>query len=146
MKRMMMLLIGVTVLMTGCAKLNITEDDVTSEIIVKAATAEHLRKYPSHADNFADVTRDAMSAIDAKKLITIDELDAFVRAKANLDSRPIETQLMLDGLIKVIKKRLLDRISALGIREPSKAMVQARVILTWVNETATIYAKQPGRY
>lgn len=141
---LVIVLLVVLVLVSGCAGLQIKEDDIAAELVVKAATAEYLREHPYHADNIASITNTALSAIDSKRIITVDSLDTFVRAKANLDSLAPETQMIVDLLIKRVKASILASLEKNGISEPSKSMIQAKIVVGWVNETARVYAANPN--
>jgi len=139
------LIILAAAVLPGCAGLRVKEDDIATELVVKAATAEYLRQNPGHARAIADITGVATIGISSDKIVSLDSLDQFVRAKANLDSLAPETQLMVDMLIHRVKVALVMRLAQQGVTEPKESMVQARIILEWITTTARVYAREQGK-
>lgn len=143
MKTLCLILLIIGLVIAGCSTLNVQDNPILSEAIIKAGTARMLTEKPSWIDDTLRISAVALAAVEADKLISLEELEKYARAQIPWDKITPEEIVLIDMLISSIRTEI-DR-SVKGGEISGASAVQTSQILRWIHETAQIYANSVNK-
>lgn len=128
----------VVVLATGCATFNkvVMNDELMSQLSVEASTARVLHEHPDWKNGTIAITERATKAIDSKIVVSLEDLESFIRNQVSWYYMIPEEQALVSTLITQVRKDLESSFLARGVSNPSSKMVEVRKVIQWINETA----------
>ena len=137
MKKLVLVVLAM-VMVTGCATFNkvVMNDSLVSQLAVEAATARVLYAHPMWAHQTVLITSAAIAAIDKRTVISLGDMDAFVRAHISWSKLMPEEQALLSAILSNVRQNLEDSFRAKGVQDINSKMIAIREVMQWINLAA----------
>jgi hypothetical protein len=139
------IVVPMLMLMASCEHLNeVFKSDsvtkVTLELTVKAAVSRIIMERTDWAPDIQDVSRTLVAAIDADEGVTLEQLEALVKAKVDYTGITIEEQILVDTLVSNVRLSIETYVNTTYPGSTANEYVMnARTVFVWVDEVATRY-------
>lgn len=131
-------LVLVIALSLGCATFNklVTNNELISQLAVEAATARVLNENPSWRNTTIGISEGAVKAIEASAIVSIGDLENYVRDRVKWYNLSPEEQALVSVLISQTRQNLEDSFRAQKVTNPLNEMIEVKKVMKWINETA----------
>lgn len=133
--------LSLLMMFTSCAlKTNNAQDDVLLQLSVQSAVAQMLHDHPDWKGTTRDIMGTTISAIDARTVLDLSSVSAYVKAKVNMQRLLPVQQALVNVIIDTIVQNTQAYLTKneLYQNDPSKQLVYVRQVCTWVYDIARI--------
>jgi hypothetical protein len=114
----------------------VTNNELISQLAVEAATARVLNENPSWRNTTIGITDAAVRAISINEIVSIGDLENYVRDRVKWYNLSPEEQALVSVLITQTRQNLEDSFRAQKVTNPLNEMVEVNKVMKWINATA----------
>lgn len=139
----LLLVIALTTLMVlpvlpGCSPMakRVASDDLTAQLVVRAATGRVLDKHPEWVKETYRITGEVLHLVQQDQPVSLADLEQAVVKRVNWKQLNLEEQDLLRALITAVRLDLERYLADRGVSDPGQSVIAVMKVIDWINQAA----------